>query len=242
MDADWLNFVEERTRCTLLNTLVELSRIQTEKTPEFLLIGALPLLMHGYLRYTALWDIDLLFRSKTEMQAFATKPKSKMIRIVDYDDDLMVSESLTSYHTAWTSNNNWLNVDYILRRDLFEFYSQSVASSSQFSQRMILRGREYGISLYLARPWDIITSKIVSPRTARDISLGVDTSIDIRHIFAVYNIEKNNTQFWQHVVSRGSWFCPEDAFRKKFLQLLKAAHELGYADLEISPIALEMLS
>ena len=237
-----MTFVEQRVRQTLLLILVELSRIQSKKTPEFLVIGALPLLIHGYLRYTALWDIDLLFRSKTEMHEFTRKQKSKKIRIVDYDDDLMVSESLSSYHTAWTSDNNWLNVDYILRRDLFEFYSHIVARSNPFSQKIPLAGRDYCISLYLAQPWDIIASKIVSPRTARDITLGVDTSIDIRHIFAVYNVEKNNTQFWQHIISRGSWFCPEDVFRKKFLELLRAAHQLGYTDLEVSPVALEILS
>lgn len=226
----------------MLDILVELSCIQSKKTPEFLIIGALPLLMHGYLRYTALWDIDLLFKNVTEMQTFTRKHKSPMIRIVDYDDELMVSESLTSYHTAWTSNNNWINVDYILRRELFEFYAHSVASSTPYSQRITWQNSPYDISLCLAKPWDIITNKIVSPRTARDISLRVDTSIDIRHIFAVYNIEKDNAHFWKYVLSRGSWFCPEATFKDKFLELLRAARDLGYEDLEISPIAMEMLS
>jgi hypothetical protein len=82
----------------------------------------------------------------------------------------------------------------------------------------------------------------VSPRTARDISLQVDTSIDIRHIFAVYSIEKNNTQFWKYIISRGSWFGPEEIFKEKFLELLRAARNLGYEDLGISPVAMEMLS
>ena len=226
----------------MLDILVELSCIQDKTMPEFLVIGALPLLMHGYLQYTALWDIDLLFRSETDMQTFTKKHKSPMIRIVDYDDDLMVSESLTSYHTAWTSNNKWINVDYILRRDLFEFYAHSVASSTPFSQRIDWQESPYDISLFLANPWDIITNKIVSPRTARDISLRVDTSIDIRHIFAVYSTEKNNTQFWKYIISRGSWFGPKEIFKKKFLEILRAAHDLGYEDLGISPVAMEMLS
>jgi len=226
----------------MLDILAELSCIQNKKMPEFLVIGALPLLMHGYLRYTALWDIDLLFRSGIEMQKFTKKSKSPMIRIVDYDDDLMVSESLTSYHTAWTSNNNWINVDYILRRELFEFYAHGAASSTPFNQRIDWQGSPYDISLCLAKPWDIITNKVVSPRTARDISLRVDTSIDIRHVFAVYNVEKNNADFWNYVVSRGSWFYTEVIFKSKFLTLLKAASDLGYDDLEISPVAMEMLS
>ncbi|UCD05666.1 MAG: hypothetical protein JSV98_00030 [candidate division WOR-3 bacterium] len=226
----------------MLDILVELSSIQDKTMPEFLVIGALPLLMHGYLRYTALWDIDLLFRSVTDMQTFTRKHKSPTIRIVDYDDDLMVSESLTSYHTAWTSNNTWINVDYILRRELFEFYAQGVASSTPFSQRINWQDNPYDVSLCLAKPWDIITNKIVSPRTARDISLRVDTSIDIRHIFAVCNIEKNNTHFWKYIMSRGSWFGPEEIFKKKFLKILRAARDLGYEDLEISPVAMEMLS
>ncbi|UCG31204.1 MAG: hypothetical protein JSV53_04805 [candidate division WOR-3 bacterium] len=226
----------------MLHVLVELSRIQNRKSPDFLIIGALPLLMYGYLRYTALWDIDLLFRNSTELQEFAKRSKSPTIRIVDYDDMLMVSESITSYHTAWTSDKNWLNVDYILRRDLFEFHADKLTNSTSFNERIAWNGSNYDISLFLAHPWDIIASKVLSPRTTRDISLRVDTSIDIRHIFAVYKVEKDNMNFWRHVVSRGSWFCPKDVFRKKFLELLRVAHELGYENLEISPLAMEMLS
>jgi hypothetical protein len=97
------------------------------------------------------------------------------------------------------------------------------------------------MDLSLAHPWDIVASKVVSPRTERDISLGVDTSIDIRHIFAVYKKEQNNLDFWRRTISRGRSLCTEKAFKARFLALLRAAPALGYDDLEISEVTHQML-
>jgi protein associated with RNAse G/E len=197
--------------------------------------------MHDYLQYTALWDVDLLFRSEVKLKEFANSSKSQELRIVDYDDELMVSAHITSFHSAWAFGKTWFNVDYILRDDLFEFHTEDITHLVLYEQVMRLNEIEFEISLYLAHPWDIIASKVVSPRTERDISLGVDTSIDVRHIFAVYRQEKNNLDFWQRAISRAQFFCDERVFKAKFLGLLRAAPALGYDDLEVSPVAQQML-
>jgi hypothetical protein len=225
----------------LLEILVELSRLQRKKNVDFVVIGALPLLINGYLQYTALWDIDLLFRDEEEMKEFTSRPKSKMLRIVDYDDALMVSENIASFHSAWTFDKNWFNVDYILRKELFGFYANDITNSTPFHSLMKWKGADYEISLYLAHPWDIIVNKVISPRTERDISLCVDMSIDVRHIFAVYRFENDNNAFWQHVTTRARFFCPTSVFKGKFLELLRKARELGYEDIKISSTAVHAL-
>jgi hypothetical protein len=238
---NWLDFVDVRSRFSLLEILVELSRLRRKKNVDFVVIGALPLLINGYLQYTALWDIDLLFRDEEEMKEFTNRPKSKMLRIVDYDDALMVSENIASFHSAWTFDKNWFNVDYILQNELFEFYANDITHSAPFNSIMKWKGTAYEISLYMAHPWDIIVDKIISPRTERDISLRVDTSIDIRHIFAIYRFEKDNNAFWRHVTTRARFFCPMPVFKKKFLDLIRKAHELGYEDIKISSTTAQAL-
>lgn len=241
MNPEWLDFVDERRRLSLLQILAEVSRLQEKKNPDFIIIGALPLLMHDYLQYTALWDVDLLFRTETELNEFANSSKSEKLRIVNYDDELMVSAHITSFHSAWAFGKTWFNVDYILCDDLFKFYTEDITYLTLYERIMRLNEIDFEISLYLTHPWDIIVSKIVSPRTERDITLGVDTSIDLRHIFAVYTKEKHNPDFWQHALSRARSFCEERVFKAKFLALLRAAPALGYNELAISPLAQQTL-
>ena len=225
----------------MLQILAEVSQLQEKQDPDFIIIGALPLLMHNYLQYTALWDVDLLFRNEAKLKEFADSPKSKKLRIVDYDDELMVSAHITSFHSAWAYGKTWFNVDYILSNNLFKFYTEDTSYLMSYREQMSWGKENFVIALYLAHPWDIVASKVVSPRTERDISLGVDTSIDIRHIFAVYKKEKNNPDFWRRIISRARSLCTEGAFKPRFLALLKAAPALGYDDLEISEVTHQML-
>jgi hypothetical protein len=241
VNPKWLDFVDERRRFSLLQILDEISRLQKKQHPDFIIIGALPLLLYDYLQYTALWDVDLLFRSEERLKEFVNSSKSKNLKIVDYDDELMVSAHITSFHSAWAFAKTWFNVDYILCDDLFRFYTEDITNLMSYEQLMKLHETDFKISLYLAHPWDIIVSKIVSPRTERDISLGVDTSIDIRHIYAVYNKEKNNLDFWQRIISRAQFLCGEQVFKVRFLELLRAAPVLGYDDLGISPVGQQTL-
>ena len=74
-----------------------------------------------------------------------------------------------------------------------------------------------------------------------EIDLKVDTSVDIRHIFAVYKKEKNNALFWNHILKKARLLENERDFKRKFLEILQSAQELGYEDLEISPDTLTIL-
>jgi len=237
----WLTFVDERRRFSLLNILAALSGLQDKQEPDFILIGALPLLISDYLHYTALWDIDLLFRSERDLMEFVKKPKTEGLRVINYDDELVINENIASFHSAWTFDKNWFNVDYILQNDLFQFFAAERTHSAPFHQVVDWQDINLEILLFQAHPWDIIVSKIVSPRAVRDIALRVDMSIDIRHIFATYQVEKDNVDFWQHITSRAQFFCGVPAFKRRFLELLETAPELGYQDIEISPTATQAL-
>ena len=197
--------------------------------------------MHDYLQYIALWDVDLLFRSEARLKEFADSSKPDNLKIVDYDDELMVGRHITSFHSAWAFGKTWFNVDYILCDELFRFYTEEIPYLIRYEQLVKLNETDFRISLYLAHPWDIIVSKIVSPRTERDIALRADTSIDIRHIFAVYKKERDNVKFWRRMISRAQFFCAESVFKEKILGLLKVAPELGYDDVIVSPDFLKAL-
>ncbi len=241
MYPDWLNYIDHRRRLNMLRTLQELSVLQDKMNPNFIVIGALPLLINGYLKYKAFWDIDLLFRDDKHLKEFTKKQKSKILKIVNFDDELMVSKNISSLHTTWTFNHVWLNVDYILRKGFFEFYTHDINALNPYAATITIDNESFRINLYIARPWDIITEKIVSPRTTRDIDLKIDTSVDIRHIFAVYKKEKNNALFWNYILEKAKLLRDEREFKKKFLNILFSAEELGFKDLEISPDTITIL-
>ncbi len=237
----WLNHVDEKRQRNLIEILQYLSKLQDKENLDFIIIGALPLLVRGYLAYTVYWDIDLLFKDDNGIREFMQKPKKKTLRIVEYDDALMVSRNITSFHTAWAFNRIWVNVDYIARKGFFEFYTQNIGTSMLYTDSLLLDNTSFEICLYMAHPWDIITEKVVSPRTSRDVELKIDTSVDIRHIFAVYKKEKNNMEFWQYIFRKTKSLCCENDFKKTFLRILSSTTELGYGDVEISPDSIKLL-
>lgn len=241
MFPDWLNYVTEKTRLSLVSVLHELSHLQDNRELNFIVIGALPLLIRGYLKYRVCWDVDILFKNSERLQQFMESPKTPMARIVNYDDDLMISENITSFHTAWTFDHTWFNVDYILRKNYFEYYTRDKTNITYYKQSVTLNDRVYNIHLYVAHPWDIIAEKIISPRMENELKLKIDLSVDIRHILAVYQQEKNNTQFWKYLFQTAHYFDKEVECKKIFLNLLSIAHELGYTTIEISPFSLDIL-
>ncbi len=241
MYPHWLSYVDSKRQHSLLQILQLLSVLQTKDKVNFITIGALPLLVAGYLQYSVYWDIDLLFKDEESLKEFIKRPKSETLKIVDYDDALMVSKNIASFHTAWAFDRIWFNVDYILRKGFFEFYTHKIKTLMPYTESLKEDDTHYEISLYLAHPWDIIVEKVVSPRAERDIELKIDTSIDIRHIFAVYKKEKNNMQFWRYIFEKTELLCTEQKFKAQFLKILSAATDLGYNDLEISATSLQML-
>lgn len=241
MLPEWLKYVDEKRRKNLLRILEELSELQNKDNLNFIIIGALSLLIRGYLNYRVYWDVDILFKNNNGLQQFINTPKSKDLKIADYDDALTGNKNILSFHTAWGFDRNWFNVDYILREGFFEFYTQDIDTLRPYEESIKIDDRSYQVNLYIAHPWDIITEKISSPRTERDIELKVDTSVDIRHIFVIYDREKDNTQFWHYIFEKAKLLKSEKEFKAKLLNILLSAKKLGYCDLEISPDTIKIL-
>ena len=241
MHPDWLNFIDEKRRDNLLRILEELSGLQDKNQLNFIIVGALPLLFAGYLKYKRYWDIDILFKDHMHLTEFIEKPKSNNLRIVDYDEALMVSKNISSFHTAWTFGHVWFNVDYILRRGFFEYHTHSIAQLKRFKDTINFNGGSYEIDLYIAHTWGIIVEKIFSPRLARDMESKIDTSVDLTHIIKVYNQEKDNMDFWKYTFEKAQLLQSKEAFKKAFLKILDALDELGYGDIQVSAKSLEIL-
>ena len=241
MCADWIKYVDNKRQFGFLRTLETLSRLQDQNTLNFIVIGALPLLIAGYLKYIVFWDFDLLFKDKTSLMEFNDLKKPLDLRIVEYDDQLMVGSHITSLHTAWTFRTKWINVDYILKPDAYDFYKHGLLDRGPWQQTIDHDGITYTVRLSMAHPWDIIAEKILSPRTARDLQLGVDTSVDIRHIMAVFRKDGASERFWDHLMTRVTDIGDIDTFKTRFWRIISRADVLGYTDLTIPDIAVSKL-
>jgi hypothetical protein len=241
MPADWLVYVNEPRRRNLLHILHELSNLQNPEQLNFIIIGALPLLMRGYLRYAALWDIDLLFKDEKTLRAFTALPKSPMLTIVNYDDQLMSDEGIASLHTAWSFNKTWFNVDYLVRDGIFRFYTDAPHKPHLYSETIRLGAETFDVDLITAHPWDIVIDKLVSPRTEKAFDLRIDMSVDIRHLITIYRQEKNNPQFWSYIIQRAHSMQGGSRVPGNFLRLFSLAHELGYTDLDVPSHILDMM-
>ncbi len=238
---DWLNYIDEKRRVNFVKILAELSLLQDKKDLNFIIIGALTLLIPGYLNYTVYWDIDLLFKNVKALRDFISKPKSHNLRIINYDDELMISEKITSFHTAWSFNKSWFNVDYILREGVFEFYTENLFLFRPYTTIIELKDGKFPINLYLAHPWDVFVEKVLSPRLEKDIDLKVDLSIDLRHIYIIYSKDMNNENFWNYVKEKIERFNRSEEFKIKLQRILKIAPELGYGNIEIPDFVIEFL-
>ena len=238
MEKEWLQYVDPKRRRNFLMVFQELSKSQDKDNPDFVIIGAIPLLLKGYLPYVVQWDVDLLFRDSNRLREFVSKPKTTSLKVVNYDDDFMTSEDITSFHTAWSFDKGWVNVDYILRGHLFDFYASNVSELELHRDTIKLDNESFQISLFLAHPWDIFLEKATSPRTEKEIELKIDMSVDIRHIFLIYQKEKDRAEFWQRVVTKARRFNIEDQFKRNLLKIFQLKDELGYCDIDISPFSI----
>jgi len=233
VNPHWLAYIDTKRRSTALAVLQTLSQLQDTQSICFIVIGAISLLMKNYLQYVVYWDVDILFKNEKALETFMSMPKPKQLRIVDYDDSLIINKNIASLHTAWSFNHVWFNVDYILRNEIYEFYTHNAERLKPHTERVTCDDKHFNISLLTAHPWDIVIEKVISPRTQRDLERAVDTSVDIRHIFAVCEIEKENRKFWKYLFENAHYLCDERVFRKKLLQILSSADELGYPRIEI---------
>lgn len=239
--SEWLNWIDEKRKLNFVRILVELSRLQDKKDLNFVIIGALTLLMQGYLKYTAYYDIDLLFRNITRLKEFIGRPKSHSLQIVNYDEELMIGEKITSFHTAWSFTKTWFNVDYIMRPGMFEFYTEDHAGLKLYTTLIELKEDKFPIELYIAHAYDIFVEKVLSPRLENDIDLKVDMSVDIRHIYLIYNQEMTNQNFWEHIQQKITRINRETEFKRRLLTILRLAPEIGYGNIEIPDFVSKIL-
>lgn len=240
-NPEWLNYVDEKRRLNFIKILAELSKLQDKNDLNFIIIGALALLMRDYLNYTAFWDIDLLFKDASKLKEFMNKPKSHGLQVVNYDDDLMISEKITSFHTAWSFTRIWINVDYILRKGVFEFYTENISNLKPYATLIELKDGKFPIELYLAHPYDLFVEKVLSPRLEKDIDLKVDLSIDIRHIYQIYLRELTNEKFWEHIQQKIIKINREMEFKDRLLTILRLAPEIGYRNIVIPDFVSKIL-
>lgn len=241
MTIDWLNYIDEKRRANFVRVLVELSHLQDKKDLNFIIIGALTLLMQGYLKYTAYYDIDLLFKDINRLKEFINRPKPHNLQIVNYDEELMISEKITSFHTAWSLTKTWFNVDYILRPGIFEFYVENTSVLKPYTALVELKDGKFPIELCIAHAYDIFIEKVLSPRLEKDINLKVDMSVDLRHIYIIYSKELTNQDFWHYVEEKIKRIGREKEFKDRLLIILKLAPEIGYKNIEIPDFVLEKL-
>ncbi|MGQ9665461.1 MAG: hypothetical protein ACUVUH_09060 [bacterium] len=241
MMADWLNYIDEKRRLNFVKILVELSRLQDKKDLNFIIIGALTLLMQGYLKYTAYYDIDLLFKDINRLKEFIDRPKPHNLQIINYDEELMISEKITSFHTAWSFTKTWFNVDYIIRPGIFEFYVENSSVLKPYTTLVELKEGKFPIEICIAHAYDIFVEKVLSPRLEKDIDLKVDMSVDVRHIYIIYSKEYTNQDFWVYVQRKIKTINREREFKDKLLTILRLAPEIGYNDIKIPDFVQEIL-
>lgn len=241
MMAEWLNYIDEKRRLNFVKILVELSQLQDKKNLNFIIIGALTLLMQGYLKYTAYYDIDLLFKDINRLKEFINHPKPHNLQIVNYDEELMISEKITSFHTAWSFTKTWFNVDYIIRPGIFEFYVENPSVLKPYTTLVELKEGKFPVDLCIAHAYDIFVEKVLSPRLDKDINLKVDMSVDVRHIYIIYAKEFANQNFWDYIEQKAKKIERGREFKDKLLTILKLAPEIGYKEIEIPDFVLEKL-
>ena len=93
MCGDWLTYVDSKRQFSFLRTLETLSCFQDHDTLNFIVIGALPLLFAGYLKYTVFWDFDLLFTSEAALMKFKGMKKP--------DDQFLIDTPLQDFSLRW---------------------------------------------------------------------------------------------------------------------------------------------
>ncbi|HEX7320846.1 MAG TPA: hypothetical protein VF399_10885 [bacterium] len=224
----------------MVQILQELSWLQEFPDLNFIIIGALSLLIQGYLHYVVLWDIDLLFKNINQLKNFMDKPKTPSLKIFNIDNELVNNETISSLHTVWSFGKTWFNVDYILKKSIFQHYTKNTVLK-QHQETMTIQNQLCSINLCLAHPWDVVIDKILSPRTGKELELKVDMSVDIRHIYSVYNKEQDNHVFWEYIMEKSSAIRKRKALKSRLKAILSIAQEIGYNDVAFSPLALKYL-
>jgi hypothetical protein len=226
----WYELIDHKRRHNFLAILEELSRRQDKRAPDFVLIGALALLMQNYLDYVAWWDIDLLFRDEETLGKFAKSIAAPGLRIEQLDEAMVSTGDLASLHTMWSFGRTWANVDYIYRPERFHFFYETLRRQQPFAQTIRLDEREYHLNLLLGNPWDIFVDKLTLPRMLEQLHRSDFLGKDLRHIFFILRRDHANQQFWQHLVAKSEALGQREALGAVLAGLCELAPKLGYEE------------
>jgi hypothetical protein len=230
----WLTFIDTKRRHNLLLTLEELSTLTNKKVPDFVVIGAMSLLIQGFIGgYKVLWDVDLLFKNGDCIMDFRKKKKSKDLRIVELDDRIVENRDIGSLHAVWSFNKTWFNVDYIIKGDLFHFYNPLKRGEQPYTEIIRYNNKDHHISLFLADPIDVFVEKIVSPRMEKELKLMDDFGVDIKH--CLYMIQKFGEEnwFWKKTKDSATEIDEKEELKKRLINLIAIKDKLGYADTKL---------
>jgi hypothetical protein len=226
----WPDFIDHKRRPNFLAILEALSRRQDKHAPDFVIIGALALLMQNYLHYVAWWDIDLLFRDEETLRKFAENMTASGLRIEPMDDDVISTGDLTCLHTMWSFGRTWANVDYIYRPERFQFFYSTLRNQAPFAQTIRLDDREYHLNLLLGNPWDIFLDKLILPRFIEQLNVNDFSGKDLRHLLLILQQDHAKPDFWQHLAGKSEALGQRGALKAMLLRLAAIAPELGYKD------------
>ncbi|MDZ7292979.1 MAG: hypothetical protein ONB44_05185 [candidate division KSB1 bacterium] len=229
-NAPWFEFIDRKRRHNFLAILEELSSRQSKEAPEFILIGALVLLMQNYLHYLAWWDIDLLFRDSETLQGFANAMKAPGLKIKQIDDEMIRTHELECLHVMWSFGRTWANVDYIYRPSRFQFFYETLRHQEPFAQTVRLDHREYQLSLYLGNPWDIFVDKLTLSRLTEQLKKDDFLGKDFRHLFFILQRDHANDNFWKHLAAKSEALGQKEILKAAVIRLIEIAPELGYED------------
>jgi hypothetical protein len=229
----WYCYINEKYRLTMLLILEELSRLRRIQK-SFMLVGGLSLLLWGRLKHQVLWDIDLLFRDKFAILKFLALPKGPEFDVVSMEDGFADSETIISFHTAWTLGSQWINLDYLSRGNWYYFHKTTIDRQGDFEETVKIEGREIHIKLPTAYPWDMFIEKALSPRLENDLSSANDLSYDLRHVFILYEQEKENPQFWSYIRGKAKEFSRLPDLKQRLLWIFGQRESLGYGHIVVT--------
>ncbi len=230
----WLSFIDVKRRQNLLLILEELSSLLDKKNPNFIIIGAMSILIQGFIGgYKVLWDVDLLFRNSDGIMDFRKTEKSKNLRIVELDDGIVQNKNIGSLHTVWSFSTTWFNVDYIIKSNLFDFYNPLKRRKEPHNETVRFQNRDYHIILFLADPLDVFVEKIVSPRMEKELNLRDDFGVDIRHCLHMLKRFGEEEWFWRSIKMSAIEINRKGKLKKHLVQLIEIKDELGYADTKL---------
>jgi hypothetical protein len=239
----WLTCIDQKRRKNLLLILQEISSLVNKEEPDFVIIGAMALLMQGFIGgYKVLWDVDLLFRDAACIEAFRKTKKSPEARIVELDEEIVKNKNIGSLHSVWSFNKTWFNVDYIIKGDLYHFYNPKERWKKPYQETVAYENEIYSIELHLAHPLDIFTEKMLSPRMEKELQTSDDLGVDIRHCFYMLQEFGHQEWFWKGIKKGARKIGKEAQLQKHLTMLVNMKNQLGYGDVELPDTLAEKIA